>query len=270
MKHMRKWGVFLLAVMLFAGALFPKDQACASEGTTQADGSADQAEVGNTPTDGWDRTTEETFYYQNGRRVTGWRKINKKYYYFDENGVLQTNRIAGNKKKGCYYVDADGVRVTDSAINYAVRFVMKYSKARQTPEQRLKSCFKALCRYSYTRSYSNHPNAKVIRSYALDAFKSKKANCFRYGAAFAYIARVLGFDSRYADGSVIGQPGRDYGPHGWCEVKIDGKWKICDCSMHRAHKESNFYLVEWKDYSYPIRRKKVYTMQVKNGKVSWK
>lgn len=200
----------------------------------------------------------------------GWCKIGKAYYYFNKKGVMQKNKIVGDKKKGYYYVDASGVRVTDRVTRTAVAFVRKHSNSGQSKKQRLKSCYNALCKYPYKRFYGDHPGAKEMPSYASYMFKNKKGNCYRYTAAMAYIARVLGFDSRVSIGGVSSRRNGSLNPHGWCEVKIGGKWKICDCSMRRVNKNKTLFLLEWKKYPYRIRRDKKITMQVKKGKVSWK
>ena len=54
---------------------------------------------------GWVTENSNTYYTVNGKRVKGWRKIDKKYYYFDANYILQKNKIVGSKQKGYYYVD---------------------------------------------------------------------------------------------------------------------------------------------------------------------
>ena len=71
------------------------------------------------PQNGWYKVTEtyenedgETekfdiwFYYQNGKYVTGWRYINKKWYFFDEDGA----RVTGWKmiSRKWYYFSASG------------------------------------------------------------------------------------------------------------------------------------------------------------------
>ncbi len=65
---------------------------------------------------GWKTKSGNKYYYKNGKKVTGWKKISGKYYYFNSKGKLQTNKIVGSKKKGYYYVDSSGVRVTDKTI----------------------------------------------------------------------------------------------------------------------------------------------------------
>lgn len=220
--------------------------------------------------EGESKKKSEIYFSMLGKKKTGWCKIKNKYYYFNEKGVLQKNKIVGNKKSGYYYVDLDGIRVTDKNIQYAVKFVMKNSSSKDSSKKRLKSCYKALCKYRYRRFYSEKPSAKKIKLYAGYMFKNKRGNCYRYASAFAYIARVLGYDSCVSVGGVTAYANSGLSPHGWCEVKINGKWTICDCSMQRAHKKNNLFLCTKKKYPFKIRCSNTYTMYVKKGKVSWK
>lgn len=219
---------------------------------------------------GWKKVGNNKYYYINGVKAKGWKKIKGKYYYFSSKGVLQTNKIVGSKAKGYYYVDKTGVRVTTSQIKSAVAFVIKNSSSKQTNGQRLKSCYKALCKYPYQRIYGDKPSANKIASYASYMFNNKQGNCYRYASALAYIARVLGFESRVAVGGVTARTYGALSPHGWCEVKIGSVWKMCDCSMQRAHKNVSLFLVKRSAYPYRLKCNKVYTMQSKNGKISWK
>jgi hypothetical protein len=219
---------------------------------------------------GWKESGKSKYYYKNGIRVTGWTEIGGKIYAFDKNGKLIVNQITGSKKKGYYYVDENGVRVTSAEIQAAVSFVMKNSSSTQTKKQRLMSCYWALCKYPYKRIYGDTPSAKKISSYALYMLNNRTGNCYRYASAMACIARVLGYESRVAVGGVTARSTGALSPHGWCEVKFGaGWWKMFDCSMQRAHTSSQLYMVTRQNYPFRLRCDAVYTLSVKNGKVSW-
>lgn len=219
---------------------------------------------------GWQNIDGKEYYLNSkGEKTVGWQKISGKYYYFNKKGVLLKNQIAGSKSTGYWYVDKTGVRITTTEIKYAVKFVMKHSKAGQSKKSRLKSCYKALCKYQYKRIYNDSPSSKKIKSYARYMFKNKKGNCYRYASAFAYIARVLGYDSRVAVGKVSISGKTPVSPHGWCEIKIDGAWKMCDCSIQRGTGKSLF-LKTRKKYPYRFVCNDIFTMNVKKGKITWK
>lgn len=53
---------------------------------------------------GWKWTEEGWQYYENGKKVTGWKSIDGNYYYFNENGIMLSDQWIGD-----YYVDENGV-----------------------------------------------------------------------------------------------------------------------------------------------------------------
>ena len=87
----------------------------------------------------------------------------------------------------------------------------------------------------------------------------------------AYIARVLGYDSRAAMGAVTAWgPAHPLSPHGWCEVRVDSGWKMIDCSMQNGHPDANLFFVGRNRYPYRLRCDKTYALNINNGKVSWR
>ena len=220
---------------------------------------------------GWYSKSGAKYYAVKGKRIKGWRKIGgTRYYYFESNYKLATNKIVGSKSSGYYYVDKNGVRVTTKEIRQAVSFVTKYSSPKLSSQKRLKKCFQALLKYPYQRMTDGEPSARKIASCANYMFSSKKGNCYRYASAMAYIGRVLGYDTRVAVGAVTARgPKAPLSPHGWCEVKIGNTWKMIDCSMQRANMKKSLYLVTRKNYPYRLKCKKEYNMSIRNGKVKW-
>lgn len=219
---------------------------------------------------GWYTKSPYKYYCVKGVRVKGWRKISGKYYYFNSSYQLQKNKIVGSKSAGYYYVDKTGVRITTPEIKSAVAFVVANSSIKTSRQQRLKSCFQALCTYPYQRFYGDKPAASLMPGYAKYMFTNRKGNCYRYGASLAYIARVLGYDSRVAVGAVTAHAVGPLSAHGWCEVLIGSTWKMCDCSMQNAHKDKNLFLVTRKQYPFRLSCSQIFTMNASNGKITWK
>lgn len=59
---------------------------------------------------GWVYENGNWYFYVNGEYVTGWKKIKKKWYFFDTDGVMKTGWVhEGNK---WYYMDESGAMVT--------------------------------------------------------------------------------------------------------------------------------------------------------------
>lgn len=187
-----------------------------------------------------------------------------------QNNKPVTNTIVGSKAKGYYYVDKTGRKVNTREIRQAVDFVMRNSKAGDSRAKRLKACYRALQAYPYFGMTNRAPKAKNLFSYARYMFSRHRGDCYYYASTMAYIARVLGYDSRVAVGGVTARgPAAPLSLHGWCEVKYGKSWRMLDCSMQRAHHDRNLCLVTRKKYPFRLRCDKVYTMTVKNAKVKW-
>ena len=187
-----------------------------------------------------------------------------------QNNKPVTNKIVGSKAKGYYYVDKTGRKVNTREIRQAVDFVMRNSKAGDSRAKRLKACYRALQAYPYFGMTNRAPKAKNLVSYARYMFSRHRGDCYYYASTMAYIARVLGYDSRVAVGGVTARgPAAPLSLHGWCEVKYGKSWRMLDCSMQRAHLDRNLCLVTRKKYPFRLRCDKVYTMTVKNAKVKW-
>ncbi len=187
-----------------------------------------------------------------------------------QNNKPVTNKIVGSKAKGYYYVDKTGRKVNTREIRQAVDFVMRNSKVGDSRAKRLKACYRALQAYPYFGMANRAPKAKNLFSYARYMFSRHRGDCYYYASTMAYIARVLGYDSRVAVGGVTARgPAAPLSLHGWCEVKYGKSWRMLDCSMQRAHHDRNLCLVTRKKYPFRLRCDKVYTMTVKNAKVKW-
>lgn len=187
-----------------------------------------------------------------------------------QNNKPVTNKIVGSKAKGYYYVDKTGRKVNTREIRQAVDFVMRNSKAGDSRAKRLKACYRALQAYPYFGMTNRAPKAKNLFSYARYMFSRHRGDCYYYASTMAYIARVLGYDSRVAVGGVTARgSAAPLSLHGWCEVKYGKSWRMLDCSMQRAHHDRNLCLVTRKKYPFRLRCDKVYTMTVKNAKVKW-
>lgn len=187
-----------------------------------------------------------------------------------QNNKPVTNKIVGSRAKGYYYVDKTGRKVNTREIRQAVDFVMRNSKAGDSRAKRLKACYRALQAYPYFGMTNRAPKAKNLFSYARYMFSRHRGDCYYYASTMAYIARVLGYDSRVAVGGVTARgPAAPLSLHGWCEVKYGKSWRMLDCSMQRAHHDRNLCLVTRKKYPFRLRCDKVYTMTVKNAKVKW-
>lgn len=219
---------------------------------------------------GWVKKGNQKFYYKKGVKVTGWKTIKGKKYYFDKKtGKLQTNKIVGTAKEGRFYVDKKGIRVTDKEVRMAVSFVDKHTKAGWTRDKKLKACYEYLWKVcQYERAYDKVACNKMPE-YAAYMLKTGRGNCYRGSAAFACVARVLGYDSRVGVGGVSSRS-TVLSPHGWAEIKVGGKWYMYDISMQRYWTWIDLYKRTASDYPFNYRCDDRYQLIVKNGKAMWK
>ncbi len=202
-------------------------------------------------------------------KMTGWVYIDGYYYYYNSDGVLQTNKIVGSSSTGYYYVGEDGVRCTSEEITYAVKFVMDHTTSGQSNSEKLKTCYNYLWKnYPYTRTYET-PNASTMSDEAIAIFKNKTGNCYKYAAAFACIAKVLGYTSRVCVGQISSRSG-GMTPHGWCQIYQNGSWLYCDPDMQMNYPSRNVYMVTKANYPYKHSITTTYQLTISKGKVTWK
>jgi hypothetical protein len=172
------------------------------------------------------------------------------YRYADKNGVIDMNYtgIAKNSK-GYWYVykglldfsirngvtwngeewnvlDGAAYKATsekDLTFHRALKIAYKVTNSSMTKKQKLRAVWNHLTT-AYgecsPRSFGNFSTGWHI-TYANDIFVRGTGDCFSYGAAFAYLAKAVGYTESYACNS---------GGHGWTEV--DGLVYDPEWSMH--------------------------------------
>ena len=59
---------------------------------------------------GWHETENGLEYYENGKKVTGWKAISEEWYYFNENGIMQTGWVS--VEGHWYYLNENGTMAT--------------------------------------------------------------------------------------------------------------------------------------------------------------
>ncbi len=198
----------------------------------------------------------------NYKNANGW-------WYIKGGKVDFSATTVAKNKNGWWYV-YNGKVLFDDALTYAAQFVGANTTTGQTNSAKLAACYRVLwSTYSYVRTYGDSPNASVISQYAIDMFKNKKGNCFRYAASFACIAKVLGYDSRFAHGMISSASG-GMTPHGWTEVYNGGQWLICDPDMQMNYPNINSYMQTESSYAYRHTCTARYTLTVTAAGAVWK
>jgi len=113
----------------------------------------------------------------------------------------------------------------DRTLFRALKVVARVTDSSMSKSQKLYACWQHL-RTSYGERNPRIPHYHGegwAETYANDIFVDGAGNCFSYGAAFAYLAKAIGYSNCYACNS---------GGHGWAEVEglvYDPEW-----SMHNS------------------------------------
>ena len=205
------------------------------------------------------------WYFSNGKIISDGYHIINGYRYYYKNGVVQKNGIVGTKSEGYYYADANGVCCVSEEMRLAAEFVMNYGSG-STAAERMKTSFKSLAtRFPYRRSY-DHPKSKTaLPGLAIDMFKNKRGNCFRYAACFTCIAKVCGYRARM----VVGSTGNG-SPHGWSEVYMDGKWYYFDPDMQLpSYGFPDYYAYKMSSHPWNVKASFRSEVTINNGKAVW-
>ncbi|SFQ28630.1 Leucine rich repeat-containing protein [Butyrivibrio proteoclasticus] len=162
---------------------------------------------------------------------------------------------------GVKWKDAAGNTVEpDTDLKKLIASVLETSTTESMSQrQQLEYAFNYLVdSVSYERKM-DVPIGNWTGSYATDMLLNGKGNCYGYAAAFAYIAKGLGFDSRVCSGMVQSSLGGKT-PHAWTEVKLGDKWYIFDSEMQDA-KGEGYYKQTYDSYpAKPLEKQLTWTV----------
>lgn len=188
---------------------------------------------------GWKKFKNGTSYFNaNGVRITGLKKIGKKSYYFSTKGIMQTG--VKKVKNTTYYLDSKGIlearKVNNKyydgsgkamnkvksqdfeTLQRAKTIAAKITTSKMTKKDKLKKCFDWVISKPYVtrRVFSNFEGWPAV--YANDHFVLGGGNCFADAAAFAYLAKAIGYTDIYVCVDCDGRAGRGASGHGWAEI----------------------------------------------------
>lgn len=226
----------MAAVLACSLALSPVSANIISSVSTPGLTQVAAAKVKKPPKKGWYVTKKgNRQYYRKGRFVTGLQKIGKKYYYFNKFGALKTGIV--KDKKTTYYLNDKGIleayqkrsswyfapgkkmSKTDAqdfkTLQTAKSIVKQITNSNMSQGEKLKKCFDWVMAKPYVtrRTFANVKGWPAI--YANDHFLLGGGNCFADAAAFAYLAKALGYQNVYVCVDCDGSGGRG---HSWAEI----------------------------------------------------
>lgn len=220
------------------------------------------------------------FFTANTVKAEGWVTMpDGNYYYVYDNGAIATNTTIG-----FFTVGPTGGLTPKQALDQTNAFLAQVAQAQQAAAQANQPVaqaapqagadlaticsgivskyvnpsangidqIRALYNYmmaatEYKRSYET-PAGNWTPGYAYECLTTGKGNCYRYAAAYAYLLKAAGFESRVAYGNIHAARG-GLTPHSWTEVNINGVWYIVDCEMQDAKKDKyNFFMVDMNTY----------------------
>ena len=158
-----------------------------------------------------------------GAMMTGLRKIDGIYYYFELSGALRKNSTVTYCGK-TFNIDAEGkidgnpLGVLDAGI-YAVLDSVGYD---------LWSAYKwsASMKYTYTSSYIPAGWTEP-EHFGYYGFMYGYGDCRVMAATFYWLAQALGYDSHYVKGYVPSRSGGST-PHSWVEIDMEGTTYVFD------------------------------------------
>lgn len=89
------------------------------------------------------------------------------------------------------------------------------------------------------------PNSTTI-PYAYEMATLHSGNCYRYACLLSWLARGLGYDSQVVSGWVPSYSG-GRAPHGWVEIRENGRTLICDPDMNHELRGYNWFMVTYQN-----------------------
>lgn len=150
-----------------------------------------------------------------------------------------SNRAAD--AKGTAIVQAETVLASKKTMKKsdlekkAERIVNAKVKKGSSKEAALKTLFQYVektCNYSRAIGFS--PVSGWEKTYALDMLRTKRGSCYHFAAAYGFLAKkATGYPVRVCIGTTNGFNKSRWQPHGWCEIKIKGKWYVFDPNMDK-------------------------------------
>ena len=201
-----------------------------------------------------------------GEAVTGWTDVNGGWYYFNADGSLPQGETLMYSRLG----DISGwLYLKNGRFDPSYRGALRYNDDRwiveeglawqaeteeeitlfrafeavadatdpdMTMYEKLWACFNYV-KTAYDEDQPRYPHYTAVDwpvLYANDMFVDGGGNCFSYAAAFAYMAKAIGYDEVYCCNS---------GGHGWAEVE----GLVYDPEWSRSHSTYSYFGMSYYD-----------------------
>lgn len=145
-----------------------------------------------------------TYYVQ----VRAYKKVGKKTVY----SQWSATKTATTKAKA-----NTGDKKLDAKINDILN-----KKIKKTGDAGLKKAFDYVAKLPYGTKGATKPKEKWAVTGANKMIANKSGNCYESAALFCQLAKAMGYNAKAVAGKTSGRP------HGWVEIKVSGKWYVCD------------------------------------------
>jgi hypothetical protein len=164
-------------------------------------------------------------------------------------------------ENGLKWKNADGsITEPDTELKQlTAQVVASCTTGNMNQSTQLQQCFDYIASTCVYERKLDVPVGDWTGTYAKEILATGKGNCYNYAAAFAYIARGLGYDARICTGTVESSLGGRT-PHAWTEVKLGETWYIYDTEMQAA-KGKGYYKQTYNSYpAGPLEKSATYTV----------
>lgn len=200
-------------------------------------------------------------YYKDGKRLTGFQKIGKNYFYFNANGTMLKNKTVKRgtknftyfidkkghvigKKKGSTYYNANGKKMSQAQIAdlRSKQIVAEITNSRMSKSQKLRTCFNwVMKKYYYTWRRFDQGGKNWPAVNANDHFLRGRGDCIADASAFAYLAKAIGYKKVYVCADAKQS---DNNAHAWAEIN----GYVYDPLFAEAKSYSRYYGVPRRSY----------------------
>lgn len=216
--------------------------------------------------DGWITTSNgQRKYRKNNKFLKGCQFINRKYYFFDTNGVMQrknvsykgatyyidNNGLVQGVRKGSSYLTPGGRKLTSGRVSNlrayqsARNIVNRITNKRMSKAEKLKVCYRWMMSNGYGgwRKLSDGGEFWYAVN-ANDLFDHRRGDCISYACAMAYFAKVIGYDNV----NVCSRDTRQGNHHTWTEIN----GRVYDPYFGKEKGADKYYGIPYSRFDYNV------------------
>ena len=214
----------------------------------------------------WETVGGRQRYIYHGAPLKGYQRIGKYYYVFDSDGNMQTGMVQKGgtvyfiKEKngritqyrtGTMYYNADGsprdfsLGYDIEAYYYGKQAAQRVTNSSMSQEQKLFACFSWAAAFPYLDTHEFVYQANWVPLFAFDCFLGQGGPCYSNAAAFAYMAKAIGYKNVYV---CLDTATDADNAHCWAEVE-----GLCYDPLFYRVKGSRYYALPysgWNEWPY--------------------